>query len=388
MNFPLRGTVAAIGVGETPYYRRGASPEPVLKLTLRAIVAACEDAGISPKSIDGFSSYAHDPNEGPLLMGSLGIPEIRWSSMIAGGGGGGLPAAIGAAAAAIVSGQAETIVVYRGYAERDAGRLNDVMRKLLQGFPHYFPHGVTATIPVGAMRTRRMVEVGGVPASTFQAFVRAEYFHAQQNPRALAFGKPLSDADYLASRMISDPLRLVDNSRENDAAAAIILTSAARARDLPKPPVYLLGCAQGTSNGEIWETDKDYHTAGMRDVADRLWRQSGMSPSDVDVAQIYENFSGPAVASMIDHGLCTAESAGEFLTFENLTAPRGKLPINTSGGLIAEGNVHGMGLALEAVRQLRGESTNPVPDAKVCLLAGGPIATYVSSALFGTAAAL
>ncbi|HKY89546.1 MAG TPA: hypothetical protein VJM11_00850, partial [Nevskiaceae bacterium] len=88
-------------------------------------------------------------------------------------------------------------------------------------------------------------------------------------------------------------------------------------------------------------------------------------------------------ASLIDHGFCTYENVADFVRFENLVAPNGGLPVNTAGGNLAEGFIHGIGMAVEAVRQLRGESSNPVPGAKTCLLAGGPGAPTVSSAVFG-----
>jgi acetyl-CoA acetyltransferase len=102
----------------------------------------------------------------------------------------------------------------------------------------------------------------------------------------------------------------------------------------------------------------------------------------MDVIQLYENFSAQGIASLIDHGFCTYDTVGEFLVYENLIAPNGVTPINTSGGNLAQGFVHGVGLAIEAVDQLRGRSSNPVADARYCLLAGGPGAPTVSSAIF------
>jgi acetyl-CoA acetyltransferase len=116
-----------------------------------------------------------------------------------------------------------------------------------------------------------------------------------------------------------------------------------------------------------------------------MWEQSGYRPTDVDVAQVYENFTGMGVAALIDHGFCTAETAGEVVTYENLITPDGALPVNTSGGNLAEGFIHGMGLVPEAVRQLRGTSVNQVADAQLSLMTGGPGDSVVSSALFGSA---
>ncbi|MGJ3562038.1 thiolase C-terminal domain-containing protein [Streptomyces sp. INA 01156] len=118
-------------------------------------------------------------------------------------------------------------------------------------------------------------------------------------------------------------------------------------------------------------------------MADELWADAGIRPEQVDVAQIYENFTGPAVAVMLDLGLVTRENIGELLTVENLTAPGGRLPVNTAGGNIAGGFVHGIGLAAEAVRQLRGTSSNQVPGARVSLLTGGPAAPLVSAVVLG-----
>lgn len=377
----LRGATAVVGIGATPMHKRGTSPLGEGALALQAIVAACEDGGIDPRSVDGFASYGADANEAPALLGSLGTRELRWSSMVWGGGGGGIAGAVAMAAAAIVAGQAETVVVYRALAQRDSGRLADAVSR--GHFPElYRANGVSLPSQVCALRTRRLLE--DVPASCLLAVVRACYHHAGQNPDAVGHGMEVDAATYETSRWISEPIRLLDSSRENDGAAAVILTAADRAADVVARPVYLLGATQGAGAGwgECIENEGNYGSAGFPPVARRLYESTGIGPGDVDVVQVYENFSGPAVAALIEHGFCTPESAAEVLTFENLVAPTGTLPINTSGGNIAEGFVHGMHLVLESVRQLRGDSTNPVPEARIGLLTGGPMAPIVSSALF------
>src|SRR5215470_14294196 len=110
----LRGKVAIVGVGETTYYKHGQAPEPEVKLALRAILKACEDAGIDPRSVDGFASYSNDPSR---LAAALGLPELRFSNMQWGGGGGGGSAAVGNAAAAIAAGFADCVVVFRALAQ-------------------------------------------------------------------------------------------------------------------------------------------------------------------------------------------------------------------------------------------------------------------------------
>jgi acetyl-CoA acetyltransferase len=383
---PFRGRVAVAGIGETPYHRRGTSPDAERKLCLKAIVAACEDAGIDPRDVDGFSSYGADENEGPRLTAGLGTRELRWSTLIWGGGGGGSAGAIVAGASAIITGQADTVVVYRASAEGSSGRL---LNKVSEGYfgLNYLVHGLNSPAQALSLYSQRQIEHDGVAPEAFRALALASYHHAQNNPRAVAYGRPLDAETYDAARLVAEPYRLYDSSRENDAAAAIVLTSAERAADLTERPAYLLGAAFGCGPrwGEMDGNHDPITSGGFREVAARMWAQSGYGPGDVDVAQVYLNFTGPGVAALIDHGFCTAEETGEKLTFENLIAPKGWLPVNTAGGDIAEGFVHGMGNTLEAVRQIRGDSPNQVPDARLSLLAGGPMAELVSSALFGSA---
>ena len=385
---PMRGSTAVVGVGATPMYRRGTAPMGERGLCVQAVLDACEDAGLDARDIDGFVSYGSDRNSGPRLMGSLGTRELRWSSIVWDGGGGGIAGAIGMAAAAIVAGQADTVAVVRGLAERDGGRLRDDVSRghfSLQ----YLVNGVQSPAQICALRTRRLLDEG-VPESALYAVAAASYFHASTNPRAFARNAEFEEDVYLSSRWIAEPLRLFDCSRENDGAVALVLTSAERARTLQARPAYVLSAPHGASSrwGEIEESVDPYWSSGFETVARRLWAESGYGPADVDVAQVYENFTGPAVASIIDHGFCTLESAGEFMTVDNLVAPHGRLPVNTAGGNLAEGFIHGMASAAEAVRQVRGDAVNQVPDAALSLLIGGPGAPLVSSALFGAEDAL
>jgi acetyl-CoA acetyltransferase len=385
----FRGRVAAVGIGQTPYYKRGKSPDAERKLCLRAIVAACEDAGVDPRDIDGFSSYGADTNEGTRINYGLGTRELRWSTLIWGGGGGGSAGAMAAAASAIIAGQADTVVVYRASAESSSGRLLEAVSEGYLGL-NYSVYGMSAPMHYIGFPINRLVEHDGVAPEAIRAVVRASYYHARNNPRAAGRNIDLTDQMYDNARWVVEPFRLFDCSRENDAAAAIILTSAERARDLTDKPAYLLGCTMGC--GRDWgEMDHNYNplsSGGFREVSARMWKQSGYGPQDIDVAQIYCNTSGAGVAAMIDVGLCTHENAKEVLTFENLIVPTGKLPINTGGGDLAEGFVHGMGNTLEAIRQIRGDSPNQVQGAKLSLLTAGPTAELTSTALFGAAETL
>ncbi|WP_374388265.1 transporter [Sandaracinobacter sp.] len=384
MTHPLYGTTAIAGVG-LRQYRRGASPLPERSTLVEAILAACAEAGFDPAGIDGFVSYGDDKNEPVRLMPALGIRELRWSASVWGGGGGGIAGAFGIAAAAILSGQASAVVIFRALVEGGSGRMSAaVMAHHLND--HMLAAGLVSPAQVCAIRANRLFEHHGVPREIVEELVRASYHHGSRNPEAVAYGQPF-DADMLRhSRLIAEPFRLFDCSRENDGAGALLMVSAERARDLAKPPVYLLGCAQGTEAGwgDLLDNDDDdlYATAGFRPVARNLYAATGLSPADIDVVQLYENFDAQGVMSLIDHGFCTAESAADLIRFENLIADGGRLPVNTSGGNLAQGFIHGIGLAVEAVRQLRGESANPVAGARTCLLAGGPASPTVSSAIF------
>ena len=385
----FRGSTAVVGVGATDYFKRGTSPLSSTQLVLQAILRACEDAGADPRTIDGFVSYAGDSSEGLVVGAALGVHEVRWSTQVWGGGGGAVAAAVNCAAAAVHSGQASCVAVYRGLSEATDGR--GAYNKGHMGHL-YVAHGMMAPAQVCALRTQRMLEVDGVPPSTLEAVALAGYHHAQNNPRAVAYGQPLDHDRYRGARPISEPLRLFDCSRENDGATAILVVSAERAGDYRGVPAYILSGVQGAAAGwtESVENENNYTSAGFHPaLVQRLWDGAQLTAADVDVAQVYENFTGPAVASMIDHGLCPpGPAAGEVLTVDNLTVERGHLPINTAGGNIAEGFVHGIGLVAEAVRQIRGGSPNPVAGAEVSLLIGGPMAPLVSSTVFGSAATI
>jgi acetyl-CoA acetyltransferase len=382
--FPVSTAVVGLGVRQ---YKRGGAPLPEQGVLLGAIVDACEDAGIDPSEVDGFVTYGDDKNEPIRLAPDLGVKDLCWSAQVFGGGGGGVAAAFGLAAAAIISGQARIVVVFRALVQGDSGRLSGaVMAHHLND--HIMAAGNVAPAIECAMRAQRLLEHYRVPRRCLEDLVRASYHHGSRNPKAVSYGKDLDLDVYRSSRMICEPFHLFDCSRENDGAGALILTSAERARDLKQKPVYLKGVAQGAGRGwgDLLQNDDHYASAGFESVARRLWVQTGLTPADIDVVQLYENFSAQGVASLIDHGFCTYDNVGEVVRFENLIAPTGKLPVNTGGGNLAQGFIHGIGMAVEAVEQLRGTSANPVSGARHCLLAGGPGAPTVSSAIFSTEA--
>ena len=385
----LRGEVAVVGVGETTYYKHSQSPDPEFVLALKAILAAAEDAGIDPKSIDGFASYSNDRNEPSRIAAALGIPDLKFSNMQWGGGGGGGAGAVANAAAAIHAGLADCVVVYRALAQGQFARFGqgNVGSNVSGEVAFNAPYGVMSPAQKYGMRNQRFIHEHGVDRSALRAVSMASYHHAQNNPRAVMHGRALTEEKYDNSRWICEPYRLFDCCLENDGAAALILMPAERAADMRHRPAYLLGAAIGSEyrNGAPCHNGPHYGTSSFTTVAPRLWQMSGLGPNDVDVVQSYENFSGAVVMSVVEHGFCAADEVNDFFQLENLIAPTGKMPLNTSGGNLAECYMHGLELQVEAVRQIRGDSTSQVPDANVSLVMSGPMVTPTSNCVFGTA---
>ena len=386
-DYSLRGKVAVVGVGETTYYKHGQSADPEFVLVLKAILAACADAGLDPKDVDGFCSYSNDRNDPPRLANALGIPELRYSNMQWTSGGGGAAAAVQNAAGAIVAGSAEVVVAYRGLAQGQFGRFgrSGGSRPVSGAAAYTLPYGMMSAAQMYAMRTTRFMHEHGVGRDAMRSIAMACYHHAQNNPRAVMHGRTLDEETYDSSRWITEPYRLFDCCLENDGAAALILTRTDRAKDLAKPPALVLAAQQsgGHRSGATAENTTDYVTSSFKPAVKHLYKQAGVTAADVDVVQSYENFTGGVVMSLIEHGLCTYENADEVLTFDNLRADGGTLPLNTSGGNLAECYMHGLGLQVEAVRQIRGESSNQVANAKVALANAGPMVPVASTAIYG-----
>ena len=388
----LRGRVAVIGIGETEYYRHGAAPDAEFMLALKAILAACDDAGLDPRKIDGFSSYSDDRNEASRLAAALGTRQLRTATMQWGGGGGGCCAAVANAAASIVAGLADCVVVFRALAQGQYGRFGQTQGiETISGEKAYLmPYGVLAPPQRFAMRVRRYMHEHGVRQEAMRAIALASYHHAQANPRAVMHGKPLDPDKYDASRWIAEPFHLYDCCMENDGAAALLLVPEERAKDFRQEPVYVLGAAVGSGyrTGASPHNAPNYASASFDTVVPDLYRMARLGPSEVGVVQSYENFTGGVVMALAEHGFFKPEDANDFLKLENLIAPFGRLPLNTSGGNLAECYMHGFELVIEAVRQVRGQSCNQVSRNDVAMVIGGPMVTPASNLLLGSSETL
>jgi len=389
----LRGKTAIAGIGETTYYKHGQSPHSEFKLALEAVVKACEDAGISPHDIDGFASYGNDRSEAGRLAAALGIKELRFSNMFWGGGGGGVCGAVGNASAAVATGMADCVVAFRSLAQGQYARYGrSGGAPLAAGDDAFlFPYGVMSPAQRFAMKVTRFMHETGIRQEALRAISLACYHHAQNNPNAVMRGRELDEAKYDASRWIIEPFfHLYDCCQENDGAAAVIVVPSERAKDMRNKAAYLLACGQGCDHRSAAPVHNmpNYPSSHFRQIAPRLYDMAKLKPSDIGIVQCYENFTGGVLMSLVEHGLVKAEEANDFLVKDNLIAPNGGMPLNTSGGNLAECYMHGLELVIEAVRQIRGTAINQVRRNDTAIIIGGPMVTPVSSIILGSEAAL
>jgi acetyl-CoA acetyltransferase len=242
-----------------------------------------------------------------------------------------------------------------------------------------------------AMKIGRFMHDTGIKQEALRAISLACYHHAQNNPNAVMRGRELDAAKYDASRWIIEPhFHLYDCCQENDGAAAVIVVPADRAKDTKHKPTYLLACGQGADHRSAAPVHNmpNYPSSHFTKLAPRLYGMAKLGPADMGIVQCYENFTGGVLMSLIEHGLVKAEEANEFLIAENLIAPNGKMPLNTSGGNLAACYMHGLELVIEAVRQIRGTAINQVKRNDAAIVMGGPMVTPVSSLILGSEATL
>lgn len=381
-----------VGVGETPYTKWGRMAERgEWSLACEAVLNAVADAGLEIEQVDGLSSFSNDSSLPWLMQAALGLPRLGFTSMVWGGGGSGACGAIAHAAMAVESGQAEYVAVFRslcqgpGHRYGQAGGYNEL--------PHLnfvVPFGMFSPPIMIAPLVQRYIHEFGAKPEHFAEIALVCRDNAQRNPRAVMRGRPMTLEDYLHSRMIASPLRLFDCCQENDGACALIVTTVERARDLRKKPVRILAAAQGGnpgwSDGALGSHNMpidEYGAGNGKLLAQELFGRAGVTPHDIDTLQIYDHFSGLVLMTLENFGFCGRGEAGPFAAAGNLRWPDGRFPLNTSGGHLSEAYIHGLNLAVEGVRQLRGESTSQVQDAELCLVTAGLSASPLSAAILG-----
>jgi acetyl-CoA acetyltransferase len=370
---PLRDAAAIVGIGQTEFAKEIDRPEG--QLAAEAVVAALRDAGLEPAEVDGLSSFTMESTDEVTLAKTIGAGDITYFSQV-GFGGGAACATIGHAAMAIATGQAEVVVAWR--ARKRGARAARPWAVAPSRLPIQAqwtrPFGLLRPVDEVAMLARRYLYEFGGGREHLAEIAMAARAHANRNPAALMYDKPMSLDDYMTARFVSEPLCLFDNCLETDGALAVVLVSAERARDCPHPPALVHAFAQGLHRQH--ESMVNYYCddpllGPAWACAQKLWSQSDIGPADIDVAQIYDAFTPLILLSLEGYGFCRRGESPDFVADGNLRWDTGSLPTNTSGGGLSEAYVHGFNLVTEGVRQLRGTSTSQVDGARTCLVTSG-----------------
>jgi acetyl-CoA acetyltransferase len=369
----LKDATAIVGIGQTAFAK--SLPQSEKRLALEAIVDALDDAGIDPSEVDGLSSYTLETSEEIEIARNLGTGDITYFSQVGYGGGAGC-AVVGHAAMAVASGQCRVAVAWRSRKRGAAGARPWAGVKHRVGGNQQWsrPWGLLRPVDEIAMLARRYLhEYGGDREQLAQVAI-AFRKHANRNPGAMMHAKPLTLDDYLVARWISEPLCLFDNCLESDGAGAVVVTSAERAADTRRRPVYVHRYAQSIPPQHQTMTNyfcDDPLRGPAWACAEQLWSGADFGPADVDVAQLYDAFSPLVPLSLEGYGFCERGEGMAFADEGGLEFDGGRLPTNTSGGGMSEAYVHGFNLIVEGVRQLRGQSHSQVDDAHTCLVTSG-----------------
>ncbi|MYE24663.1 MAG: lipid-transfer protein [Gammaproteobacteria bacterium] len=359
MSFSNAVTIA--GIGETDYSRDSGRTE--LALSLQAIGAALDDAGIAAAEVDGLMKWFVDTSSEAEVAVNLGIPDLAWFGEINQAGNVGAPL-VAHAAAAIHAGLANTIVIYRGVNGRSGRRYGrgDVTGQGGRGAGAFTePFGLLTPQHGLAMSTRRRMFETGVTSRQFGQQAVIQRKHANRNPRATFHDRPLTLEDHQESRLIVDPFHLFDCCLESDGGGALVLTRPELARERrPGRPLALIRAAAQSGPGQ---------SSPVHRTAARLFAMAGLERSDIDVVQIYDHFGPFVLFALEDYGF--VEDAGDFVEDSGTMWDSGKLPVNTSGGHLSEVYLQGMNHLIEGVRQARGESTSQVPNARLSFVDTG-----------------
>ena len=377
----IKDKCAIVGIGETEFmFDSGRTEE---SLALEAIGKAIDDAGLNPKDIDGIVKYTCDTSAcDTSIATNLGFPDISYSAEIPHYGGSG-PALLTHAALAINGGMAKNVVCFHALTESAARSMFanvDLIRPFYRDARDFIrPFGLTFPLHPFAIMAKRHFHEYGTTSRQLGAITVACRKHASMNPKAL-FQTPITIEDHQNSKMVMDPIRELDLFSMCDGGCAVVVTSAERAKDLRQRPVYIMAGAQAT--GPIPHMSWEFHLCNpdildttAEHMAKRLFGMAGITPKDIDVAQLYDCISFMVFLELEGYGFCNKGEAGHFVEDGRIELG-GELPINTGGGHLAEGYVHGMTPILEGVKQMRGTSTGQVKDAELVLISGAvPIAT-------------
>lgn len=383
----MAGYQAAItGIGQSEIARP--SNRSAMQLTVDAALEAMRDAGLTAADIDGVACWPGDNENGgsfspvgPLaLKSALGI-ETNWF-----GGGYEAPGPLAAvinAATAVAAGLCRHVLVFRTITEstaRQADRNVSSLANKTQGrdgsyfWQWYTPFNVRSAVNMIALYAQRHFHEYGTTSEQLGWIPVTARAHAALNPKAV-YRTPITIDDYLASRMISTPLRMLDCDVHCDASTAIIVSLADAARDGPNRPIRIE--AIGSALSQPWSWDQiELTEMATADVGRMLWSRTDYTPSDVDTAQLYDGFSILTLMWLEGLALCPKGEGGAFVEGGARIGLNGELPLNTNGGQLSGGRTHGLGYVHEACTQLweRGGARQVVKnDVALCAAGGGPL---------------
>jgi acetyl-CoA acetyltransferase len=373
------GRAAIAGIGATEFSKNSGRSE--WQLACESTLAALEDAQIGVEEVDGFALFTMETNPEIAVARALGIPELTFFSRIPHGGGGAC-APVQQAALAVASGVADVVVVYRAFNERSGHRFGAGPPPFAynantdQEYRNWInPYGLLTPAQQEAFLARLYMERYGATSADFGQVSVLSRKHAATNPKAWFYERPITLEEHQASRMIADPLRLLDCCQESDGGQALVIVSAERARDLPHPPAVITGAAQGVGPQQI--SMSSYYRPDIEEmpevalVARQLWEQAGLGPDGIDAAVLYDAFTPMVLLQLEEYGFCGRGEARHFIADGHLELD-GRLPINTHGGQLGEGYIHGVNGIAEGVRLIRGTSVNqPARNPANVLVTGG-----------------
>ena len=364
----LREAGAVTGVGETKYMR-GTDRTPI-SLAMEASLNAIADAGLKPTDIDGIIPYGMGAVAEDFIT-NFGIEDLRFSAVTPMGGASPV-ASIQCAMAVIQAGICKHVLLSLGRTGYSGSRIGSRVQQMPQFKTigeFEMPSGAIAPPQLYAVMARRHFEMYGTTSRQLAEIAVTTRQHAIMNPRA-TMQRPMTIEDHQASRMISDPFRLLDCSMESDGAAAVIISAPDIAKDLRKKPVFVMGVAEGHPDSpSVISQRPDITTLGLAKAAPKAFEMAGVTHADIDVAEIYDCFTYIVMCQLEDMGFCKKGEGGAFVE-NGALGINGRLPVNTPGGLLSEAHMAGMNHVVELTRQLRGEAAVQVKDAEIGLVTG------------------
>jgi len=376
-------SVAVVGAAECDL---GVTNASVLELQTQAVTRALADAGLSLRDVDGFATNNVSRFSTTTMSDYFGIrPTWVDSSFV---GGSAFESYVARGVQAIEAGQANVVVVSYASNQRSARSrsLGGVHEDHLPEAQFETPYGPLFPLSYYAMAAQAYLDRFGVTRAQLAEIAVSAREWALLNPKAFRYGSgPLTVDDVLGSTMISTPLTAGDCCLVTDGGGAVVLTSAARARELAQKPVLVLGYGESTGHSAMASCDDILDTGAAR-AANKAYATSGLTPGDIDVVEVYDSFTITAALSLEALGLCGPGEA-VVMAADGLLRPGGSLPVNTSGGGLSycHPGQFGILLLVEAVRQLRGEcGPRQVPDAEIAVAHGtGGILSHHSTVLLG-----